>query len=83
MKKFILGIMSNEYEVEAINVDIAVCAVAIKTQTMAPIAIYLPDEKSVFSLGMMMNSKELDIFDKFIGENIEEIKKSLKTFKKL
>lgn len=76
--------MSNKWEIEAENPDIAVCAVILYAQTAAPVAIYTPGVSSKFSaIGIDSNGDHVNEFDAFMDDNRNNIHQAIQTIKSL
>lgn len=79
LKKYKVGVMSNVWEIEAENADIAVASTMIWLQSGAPVAIYDSEETSQFQAGEF--GADVKALENFIEDNKSSIKEAIKTIK--
>lgn len=78
MSKYTIGIMSETWDVEAPNVDVAVMALRIwGGYPTIPIANYSGDEQSKFMNLLGATDETVKIVDKFVSKNKDAIRKSI------
>ncbi len=78
--KYTIGIMSETWDVEAPNVDVAVMALRIwGGYPTIPIVNYSSDEQSKFMNLLGATNKTVKIVNEFVSENREQIRKAIGT----
>ena len=82
MSKYKIGIMSETWNVEASNVDVAVMALRIWGEyPTIPIANYSSDEQSKFMNLLGATDKTAEVVGEFIKANKDDIKSAINSLK--
>ena len=80
MTKYEFGVMSQKWELEAKNDDVAFFTmVMLIAKPELPIAIYEPFKKTINGMQVV----NMDNVDKFIGDNKIDLQKSRESIKKI